>query len=113
MQGTVAHTGIIPATISFPDPVNVSWVPSDGSAEVPLGWLSLDTLHAKSHRATINQTASPFTILNETAFGLFAEHMITDQNFTWRLQSSNLRVQAAKFPVSKGQLHSRQGILQI
>ncbi|KAJ6607775.1 hypothetical protein B0H10DRAFT_2227490 [Mycena sp. CBHHK59/15] len=101
MQGTVAHTGVISATISFPDPVNVSWIQQDGT-ETPLGWLQLDTLHAKSKRATINQTATPFTISNETAFALFAAHMITDQNFTWRLSSSNLRVQALKFPVSKG-----------
>ncbi|KAJ7497141.1 hypothetical protein FB451DRAFT_1457944 [Mycena latifolia] len=102
MQGTVAHTGIIPATITFPSPVNVSWVPNDGGPEIPLGWLALDTLHAKGKRATINQAATPFTISNETAFGLFAAHMITDPTFTWRLQSSNLRVQAAKFPLSKG-----------
>ncbi|KAJ7668375.1 hypothetical protein DFH06DRAFT_1181491 [Mycena polygramma] len=101
MQGTVAHTGIIAASISFPDPVNVSWVPVDGP-EVPLGYLTLDTLHAKAKRATINQTASPFTITDPTAFSQFSAHLITDQNFTWRLHSSNLRVQALKFPVSKG-----------
>ncbi|KAJ7209536.1 hypothetical protein GGX14DRAFT_451849 [Mycena pura] len=102
LQGNVAHTGFIPATISFPDPVNVSWIPSDGSPEVSIGYLALDTLHAHSKRATINQTATPFTITNETAFALFSTHLITDQKFTWRLTSSNLRVQAAKFPVSKG-----------
>ncbi|KAJ7716738.1 hypothetical protein DFH07DRAFT_349612 [Mycena maculata] len=102
MQGTVAHTGVISASISFPDPVNVSWVPNDGSAETSLGYLSLDTLHAKSKRATINQTATPFTITNQEGFGLFAQHLITDKNFTWRLTSSNLRVQALEFPVSKG-----------
>ncbi|KAJ7188457.1 hypothetical protein C8R46DRAFT_1054741 [Mycena filopes] len=101
MNGTVAHTGVISATISFPDPVNVSWVPTDGP-EIPLGYLTLDTLKAHSKRAAINQTATPFTITNETAFGLFAAHMITDKAFTWRLESSNLRVQALKFPVSKG-----------
>ncbi|KAJ7874667.1 hypothetical protein B0H14DRAFT_3551962 [Mycena olivaceomarginata] len=102
MQGNVAHTGGIAASISFPDPVNVSWVPNDGGPQVDLGYLKLDTLHAKSKRATINQTATPFIITNQSAFGLFAAHMITDQNFTWRLHSTNLRVQALKFPVSKG-----------
>jgi hypothetical protein len=107
MQGNVAHTGVIAASISFPDPVNVSWVPDDGGPEVDLGYLKLDTLHAKSKRATINQTATPFIITNQSAFGLFAAHMITDQNFTWRLHSKNLRVQALKFPVSKGPFYFR------
>ncbi|KAJ6593726.1 hypothetical protein B0H19DRAFT_32612 [Mycena capillaripes] len=101
MTGTVSHTGVIPASISFPDPVNVSWVVNDDT-DIDLGYLALDTLHAKSKRATINQTATPFTITNQTGFSLFAAHMITDPTFTWRLKSSNLRVQAAKFPVSKG-----------
>ncbi|KAF7321550.1 hypothetical protein MKEN_00676000 [Mycena kentingensis (nom. inval.)] len=101
MEGNVAHTGFIPASITFPSPVNVSWIVPNAEP-IPLGYLALDSLHAKNKRATINQTATPFTIVNETAFGIFAAHMITEKNFTWRLTSSNLRVQAAKFPVSKG-----------
>ncbi|KAF8170183.1 hypothetical protein K438DRAFT_213226 [Mycena galopus ATCC 62051] len=102
MQGNVAHTGSISASISFPNPVNISWVPTDGSPEVAIGYLALDSLHTSGHRATINQTATPFTITNQTAFGSFTTHMITDTNFTWRLQTSDLRVQALKFPVAKG-----------
>ncbi|KAJ7072466.1 hypothetical protein C8F01DRAFT_1299136 [Mycena amicta] len=100
MQGNVAHTGFIPASIAFQEPVNVSWV-KDG-VDIPVGYLSLDDLHAHGKRAVINQTATPFTIANDTAFSLFSAHLITDKNFTWRLSSSNLRVQASKFPVSKG-----------
>ncbi|KAJ7647487.1 hypothetical protein FB45DRAFT_200334 [Roridomyces roridus] len=101
LSGNVAHTGSVHAKIQFDKPVNVSWV-RDGEPDIPLGWLSLDTLHTTNKRATINQTATPFTIANETAFGLFTAHMITDQNFTWRLESSHLRVQAVKFPVDTG-----------
>ncbi|KAJ7675082.1 hypothetical protein B0H17DRAFT_1161695 [Mycena rosella] len=101
MQGTVAHAGGIPATIAFTEPVSVSWVPEDGSPELALGSLSLDTLHARGKRATINQTATPFTITNETAFGLFAAHMITDPTFKWRLQSNKLRVQASRIKFNK------------
>jgi hypothetical protein len=104
MQGTVTHTGIISASISFPDPVNVSWVQID-KPDVPLGYLVLDTLHAHSKRATINQTATPFTISNPDGFSLFAAYLITGNNFTWRLHSSNLRVQALKFPVSNGEFY--------
>lgn len=73
----------------------------DEKTEVPIGTMALDTLWAKSKRATINQTTT-FHITDEEAFGRFAGVMITAQNFTWRLQSNNLRVQALKFPVSKG-----------
>ncbi|KAK7064212.1 hypothetical protein R3P38DRAFT_3165227 [Favolaschia claudopus] len=107
MEGNVAHTGVISAKISFPDPVNVSWITHDGP-EIDLGYLTLDTLHASHKRATINQTATPFVITNQTAFVLFSQHLITDQNFTWRLHSNNLRVQALKFPVSKGIKFNKQ-----
>lgn len=95
LQGNVAHTGFIPASISFPDPVNVSWVEPD-KTETPIGWLKLDSLHASSKRATINQTETPFNIGDEAAFSRFTAFMITSPSFTWKLHSSNLRVQAAK-----------------
>jgi hypothetical protein len=75
-------------------------VQDDGS-EQPLGQMSLDTLWARHKRAAINQTTH-FTITDEEAFGRFAQHMITAPQFTWRMHSDNLHVQAAKFPVSKG-----------
>ncbi|KAH7915074.1 hypothetical protein BJ138DRAFT_1122997 [Hygrophoropsis aurantiaca] len=99
MQGVVAHTGIFSATISFSQPINVSWV--DGSSVIPLGYMTLSTLYAKDKRATINDTTE-FYITNQAAFGQFTSHMITSQNFTWRLQSSNLNVQAMKFPMAHG-----------
>ncbi|KAF7298203.1 hypothetical protein HMN09_01042200 [Mycena chlorophos] len=101
LEGNVAHTGFIPATIQFQQPLNISWITSDGS-ELPMGYVSMSELKAHGKRAVINQTATPFTIVNETNFASFSTHLITDQNFTWRLSSENLKVQAAKFPVSKG-----------
>ncbi|KAH7926942.1 hypothetical protein BV22DRAFT_1007914 [Leucogyrophana mollusca] len=99
MQGIVTHTGIFSATIAFSQPVNVSWM--DGSNETPLGYMSLSQLYAKNKRATINDTTM-FYITDQAAFGRFTSHMITSQNFTWRLQSSNLNVQAMKFPMAHG-----------
>lgn len=58
-------------------------------------------LHARHKRAVINQTQS-FTIVDQTAFSEFTQFMITSETFSWRLSSSNLRVQALKFPVAKG-----------
>ena len=40
--------------------------------------------------------------MNQTAFSEFTQFMITSETFSWRLSSSNLRVQALKFPVAKG-----------
>ena len=96
----VAHTGKISAKIKFPDPVHVSWV-EDGGVETPLGTMTFTDLSTKHSRADINQT-STFVITDEDAFGRFSVHLITARNFTWRMQSSTLRVQALKFPVAKG-----------
>ncbi|KAG1896026.1 uncharacterized protein F5891DRAFT_1165745 [Suillus fuscotomentosus] len=97
--GVVSHTGIFSATVAFSQPVNVSWI--NGSVDVPLGYMSLSTLHASNKRATINDTTT-FYITDQNAFGRFTSSMITSQNFTWRLQSSNLNVQAMKFPTAHG-----------
>ncbi|KAG2078952.1 hypothetical protein BDR04DRAFT_1124058 [Suillus decipiens] len=99
MLGVVSHTGIFSARVSFSQPVNVSWM--NGSAEVPLGYMSLSTLYASNKRATINDTTT-FYITDQDAFGRFTSVMITSQNFTWKLQSSNLNVQAMKFPTAHG-----------
>jgi hypothetical protein len=73
----------------------------DEDTETALGTMVLDTLSAKNKRANLDQNTT-FMITDEDAFGRFAGHMITSENFTWHLQSKNLRVQALKFPVAKG-----------
>lgn len=60
-----------------------------------------EPLRAAHKRAPLNHISN-FTIMDEDTFGRFAGVMITGKNFTWRLQSNNLRVQAMKFPVAKG-----------
>ena len=87
------------AQISFTQPLRVSWV--NGSQEVPLGLFNLEPLSVKKKRAYINQTTD-FTITDQNAFGRFTQHLITSNNFTWRLRSDDLNVRALKFPVSKG-----------
>jgi hypothetical protein len=73
----------------------------NGSDEVPIGYMSLSTLYASNKRATINDTTT-FYITDQEAFGRFTSAMITSQNFTWKLQSNNLNVQAMKFPTAHG-----------
>jgi len=73
----------------------------NGNDEIPIGYMSLSTLHASNKRATINDTTT-FYITDQDAFGRFTSFMITSQNFTWKLQSYNLNVQAMKFPIAHG-----------
>lgn len=96
----VAHTGAVPATIEFLDPVYVSWV-ENSKTQTPIGVMNLTSLSSKHSRATIDQNTT-FLITDNAAFSRFSGYLITSQNFTWRLQSSNLRVHALKFPVAKG-----------
>jgi hypothetical protein len=66
-----------------------------------------DSLEARNYRATLNQTTT-FNITDPIAFARFTQHLITSSNFTWLLQSHNLRVNAAKFPVATGISFSKE-----
>jgi hypothetical protein len=96
----VFNTGIFSAKIMFTEQTDVSWI-EDESTETHLGHMQLHDLSAKGKRALINDSTE-FFIDNEEAFGRFSGSLITSKNFTWRLVSRNLRVQAVKFPVVKG-----------
>jgi hypothetical protein len=63
--------------------------------------MTLKELSAHHKRAYVNQTTQ-FVIQDQDAFGRFAAHLITAENFTWNLKSDNLVVQAVKFPVDHG-----------
>ncbi|KAF9562767.1 hypothetical protein CPC08DRAFT_361960 [Agrocybe pediades] len=99
LEGFVYNTGIVNAKIKFTEVTHVAWVEDD--TETPLGYMQLSELSTKNKRAIINDTTQ-FFITDEDAFSRFSSKMITAQNFTWRLTSYNLRVQALKFPVAKG-----------
>jgi hypothetical protein len=81
----------------------VSWRPdpNDESNTIQLGTLVMHDLQASHKRAILNQTTQ-FTITNTAAFGTFTQSMITSPNFTWVLQSDDLKVQALKFPTAHG-----------
>lgn len=72
----------------------------DNETEVPIGDMWLESLVAENKRAQINQTTT-FNISDQSAFGEFARAMITQEQFTWRLASDHLKVNAAKFPQAK------------
>jgi len=96
----VFNTGIFSAKIMFTEQTDVSWI-EDENTETHLGHMRLHDLSAKGKRALINDSTE-FFIDNGEAFGRFSGSLITSKNFTWRLVSHNLRVQALKFPVAKG-----------
>ena len=96
----VFNTGIFPARIIFTENTNISWI-ENKTTETRLGFMRLHDLSAKNKRATINDTTT-FFITDQAAFGHFSGSLITSKNFTWRLTSYNLAVQALKFPVAKG-----------
>ncbi|KAI0660249.1 hypothetical protein C8Q70DRAFT_914138 [Cubamyces menziesii] len=101
MDGWVSHAGIFKATIDFPEALAVDWVNTTTGAAIHLGSFPMARLYVRSKRAYINQTV-PFTIADEDAFARFTSAMITQQNFTWRLRSDKLSVQALKFPKANG-----------
>ena len=96
----VFNTGIIPAKIMFTENTTVSWI-ENKTTETPLGFMQLHDLSTKNKRATINDKTT-FFITDQAVFGRFTSRMITSQNFTWRLTSYNIQVQALKFPAPKG-----------
>lgn len=100
----VTHTGGIPASIKFTEPIDVFWLkdPDNDPNGVRIGTSTpFSELHATHKRAKIDQTQN-FTIVDQAAFSEFTRFMITSPSFSWRLVSENLRVQAVKFPVAKG-----------
>ncbi|KAF8626824.1 hypothetical protein AX15_004657 [Amanita polypyramis BW_CC] len=100
MMGNVAHTSPVPASIKFTEPVTVSWYLNGNATQ--LGTIQLqESIKTKHSRGTLNQTTT-FKITDASAFDRFSRYLITSSNFTWLLQSQNLRVNAAKFPVAKG-----------
>ncbi|KAK1218918.1 hypothetical protein PQX77_018360 [Marasmius sp. AFHP31] len=102
LKGQVTHTGPIPARIDFKEKIQVAWIQGDGKPDVHLGTMSLARLDAKKGQGAVVDQTTTFKIDDQDAFGTFAATMITSEKFKWRLQSNNLRVQAAKFPVSNG-----------
>lgn len=92
----------------------MAWLNGTGDSQivVPLGSMNFSpvTTSGATRRATIDQTTT-FLIEDSVAFGEFTGAMITQPNFTWRLTSDNLRVNALKFPVATGLSFSKDTTL--
>ena len=80
--------------------MDIYWKQENGS-EVKIGTSSFAPLNARNARAYINQT-NQFAVGDTAAFGAFTQYMITSENFTWILRTSNLAVRAALLPKATG-----------
>jgi len=80
----------------------------DNETEILIGSMWLDSLSASGGQAGIDQKTQ-FNITDQSSFGEFTKTMITKENFTWRLSSENIKVNAMQFPQATG-LHFRKDV---
>lgn len=66
-----------------------------------MGYMELHDLYADHKQAPLNDSTT-FVITDQDAFGRFTQALITQSNFTWRLNCPSLRVKAVHFPVDDG-----------
>ncbi|MCO5588347.1 hypothetical protein L7F22_042302 [Adiantum nelumboides] len=97
LNAQVKKVGIFPASIHFREPIDVYWnTPKPDMREVHLGRFNLARVNAAAGHGTVNQ-ATFFTIADQDAFSIFAGYLISQEEFTWRIKSKNLHVEAFSF----------------
>lgn len=102
LEGQVYKASIFPAHLSFQDPIQVYWIaPEDLSNELNLGQFELATIGVANGHGRVKQETF-FNITNQDAFGRFTEYLITQEQFTWRLKSSNVKAKAFGFIPANG-----------
>lgn len=102
LEGQVRKASIFPAQIYFNEPVNVFWIaPENLTEEVNLGHFELARIGVANGHGRVKQSTT-FVITNQPAFGRFAEFLITQEEFTWRLKSSNVQAKAFSFIPANG-----------
>ncbi|CDR88214.1 uncharacterized protein SPSC_03875 [Sporisorium scitamineum] len=121
LEGQVKKVGIFPAHLYFREPVQVYWVlpPQPGQVaspqtltEVNLGQFRLDYIGAAAGHGRIKQ-ATEFEIHNVDGFGEFAKYLISQPEFTWKLNCSNVHVEAFSFlPTYKNLVFNKHIIIK-
>lgn len=100
LEGQIKKAGVFPAHIYFRDPVKVLWntPPSKDRPmrEVMLGTFPLERVGVAAGHARIKQV-SRFNITDVPAFTEFTKYMLTQEEFTWRLQCDNVHIEAFSF----------------
>ncbi|KAL9935874.1 hypothetical protein V8E36_005451 [Tilletia maclaganii] len=97
LDGQVKKTGIFPARADFRKPVEVYWMtPPPKMEEKHLGTMNLSYLGIAAGHARLRQ-ATTFEVRDEEAFGQFAEFLVSQEEFTWKLNTSDVHVKAFGF----------------
>ncbi|KAE8229507.1 hypothetical protein CF326_g5523 [Tilletia indica] len=113
LDGQVKKTGIFPARAYFREPVDVYWMtPPPNMEEKHLGSMNLSYLGIAAGHARLRQ-ATTFVVRDEDAFGQFAEFLVSQEEFTWKLNTTNVHVQAFGFlPTFKNLDFSKHVVLK-
>ncbi|GAA5937070.1 uncharacterized protein JCM15063_000146 [Sporobolomyces koalae] len=97
LEGQVKKVGVFPARIHFEEPVYVTWTaPEAPFTELHLGHFNLAYIGVAAGHGRIKQQTE-FNIDDEPAFARFTEYLITQEAFTWRLRSKNVKAVAFGF----------------
>ncbi|KAK0546638.1 hypothetical protein OC846_005187, partial [Tilletia horrida] len=97
LDGQIKKTGIFPAHIFFREPMQVYWnTPPPQMEEKHLGEFNLREVGAAAGHARLRQLTR-FNITDEEAFGTFTKFLVTQEEFTWNLNCSNVHVEAFSF----------------
>ncbi|GAA5914535.1 uncharacterized protein JCM6883_003197 [Sporobolomyces salmoneus] len=97
LEGQVKKVGVFPAQIHFEEPVYVTWTaPEAPFTELHLGHFDLARIGVAAGHGRIKQLTQ-FSIDDEPAFARFTEYLITQEEFTWRLRSKNVKAVAFGF----------------
>ncbi|SCV70806.1 BQ2448_3568 [Microbotryum intermedium] len=97
LEGQVRKVGVFPAQIYFREPVYVHWIaPENLTQELQLGHFQLDRIGVAAGHGRIKQQTT-FVIDDVPGFSRFAQYLITQDEFTWRLKSNNVEAKAFGF----------------
>ncbi|RCI04658.1 hypothetical protein CU098_010147 [Rhizopus stolonifer] len=99
MKGSIANTGPMDATISFPSPLTISW---QGKK---LGTVSMSAINAKADVGASFDVQGSFTVANGDDMASFAAYLINNESFEWEITTSDVSVNALGFTFNKISLH--------
>ncbi|GAA5969858.1 hypothetical protein JCM21900_004182 [Sporobolomyces salmonicolor] len=97
LEGQVKKVGVFPAQLYFHEPVFVTWTaPEDPFTELHLGHFELARIGVAAGHGRIKQQTE-FVIDDQPGFARFAQYLITQEEFTWRLRSKEVQAKAFGF----------------
>ena len=97
LEGQVKKVGVFPAQLYFERPVRAYWVsPRNTTREIQIGHFALERIGVAAGHGRIKQQTT-FYIDDQAGFAEFAQYLITQDAFTWRLKSESVQAKALGF----------------